>query len=266
MRWVREHLVLLLGIAVLVYTFIPIFVVVLMSFNDPASRLVYKFDEFTLHNWLNPCEDPSMCEALVRSVEIGFLATLVSTVLGTLAAFALVRHDFAGRSSMNLLVFLPMATPEIVLGSSLLALFVASGFAGQLGFGTILIAHIMFCLSFVIVTVRARLAGMDDNLEQAAMDLYATPQQTFWRITFPLVFPGILGAALLSFSLSFDDFIVTNLNAGTTTTFPMYVWGVAQRGVPMQVNVIGTLMFVISIAIVLGGELRSRRRRAALSA
>ncbi len=264
MSWVRERIVLLLGIAVLVYTFIPIFVVVLMSFNDPASRLVYRFDRFTLQNWLNPCEDPSMCEALVRSVEIGFLATFASTLLGTLAAFALVRHQFVGRSSMNLLIFLPMATPEIVMGSSLLALFVAAGFAGQLGFWTILIAHIMFCLSFVVVTVRARLAGMDDKLEQAAMDLYATPQQTFWRVTFPLVFPGILGAALLSFSLSFDDFIVTNLNAGTTTTFPMYVWGVAQRGVPMQVNVIGTLMFVISIAIVLGGEWRSRRRQAAL--
>lgn len=265
MNWIRERIVLLLGIAVLVYTFVPIFVVVLMSFNDPASRLVYRFDGFTLHNWLNPCEDPSMCEALVRSVEIGLLATVASTILGTLAAFALVRHDFVGRSSMNLLIFLPMATPEIVMGSSLLALFVAAGFAGQLGFWTILIAHIMFCLSFVVVTVRARLAGMSDTLEQAAMDLYATPQQTFWKVTFPLVFPGILGAALLSFSLSFDDFIVTNLNAGTTTTFPMYVWGVAQRGVPMQVNVIGTVMFVISIAIVLGGEVRARRRQAALA-
>ena len=122
----------------------------------------------------------------------------------------------------------------------------------------------MFCISFVVVTVRARLAGMNDTLEQAAMDLYATPSQTFWRVTFPLVFPGILGAALLRFSLSFDDFIVTNLNAGNTTTFPMYVWGVAQRGVPMQVNVVGTLMFVISIVIVVGGEANNRRRTSAL--
>jgi spermidine/putrescine transport system permease protein len=261
MRWLREHLVLILGLLVLAYTFIPIAVVVLMSFNDPASRVVYRFDAFTLDNWLNPCADPSMCEAVVRSIEIGLLATLVSTILGTLAAFALVRHEFAGRSTTNLVIFLPMAVPEIVLGSSLLALFVAAGYGGQLGFMTILVAHIMFCLSFVVVTVRARLAGMSDNLEQAAMDLYATPSQTFWRVTFPLVFPGILGAALLSFSLSFDDFIITNLNAGTTTTFPMYVWGVAQRGVPMQVNVIGTLMFAISIVIVLGAELRARRQR-----
>lgn len=265
MRWIRERLVLLLGLVVLVYTFIPIFVVVLMSFNDPKSRNVYRFDGFTLDNWTNFCGAEGMCDSLLRSIEIGLLATLAATILGTLMAFALVRHDFVGRSGANLLIFLPMAAPEIVLGSSLLALFVASGFAGQLGFWTILIAHIMFCLSFVVVTVRARLAGMDDTLEQAAADLYATPSQTFWRITFPLVFPGILGAALLSFSLSFDDFIITNLNAGTTTTFPMYVWGANQRGVPMQVNAVGTLMFVISVAIVVVGELNNRRRRAALT-
>ncbi len=265
MTWLRRNLVIVLGVLVLVYTFVPIFVVVLMSFNAPRSRNVYSFDAFTLDNWLNPCLDKSMCDAVVRSVEIGLLSTLAATILGTLAAFALVRHRFAGRSATNVLIFLPMAAPEIVMGSSLLALFVSAGFAGQLGFWTILIAHIMFCLSFVVVTVRARLAGMDDNLEQAAQDLYATPAQTFWRVTFPLVFPGILGAALLSFSLSFDDFIITNLNAGTTTTFPMYVWGVAQRGVPMQVNVIGTVMFVISIAIVLGAEARNRRQRRALA-
>jgi spermidine/putrescine transport system permease protein len=265
MTWLRKHLVLILGLLVLVYTFIPIFVVVLMSFNDPNSRLIYSFDGFTLHNWLNPCEEPDMCSALKSSIQIGLLATLFSTIIGTLAAFALVRHEFHGRSAANLLIFLPMAAPEIVLGSSLLALFVASGFAGQLGFWTILIAHIMFCMSFVIVTVRSRLAGMTNTLEQAAMDLYATPRQTFWKVTFPLVLPGILGAALLSFSLSFDDFIVTNLNAGQTTTFPMYVWGAAQRGVPMQVNVVGTVMFVVSILIVVGSEVTSRRRARALT-
>jgi spermidine/putrescine transport system permease protein len=264
-RWLRAHLVLILGIVVLVYTFIPIAVVVLMSFNQPKSRLVYRFDKFTLANWMHPCSDPSMCQAVGRSIEIGLLATVVATVLGSMMAFALVRHDFAGRSTMNLIIFLPMASPEIVMGSSLLALFVASGFGGQLGFWTILIAHIMFCISFVVVTVRARLAGLDDTLEQAAMDLYANPRQTFWRVTFPLAFPGILGAALLSFSLSFDDFIITNLNAGTTVTFPMYVWGVAQRGVPMQVNVVGTVMFLISVLIVVGGELRNRARRRALA-
>ncbi len=264
-RWIGQHLVLFGGLLVLVYMFVPIFVVVLMSFNDPDSRLVYRFDGFTLQNWLNPCADAAMCSAVSRSIQIGLLATLIATVLGTMMAFALVRHRFHGRSVANLAIFLPMASPEIVLGSSLLALFVAAGFAGQLGFWTILIAHIMFCLSFVVITVRARLAGLDTNLEQAAMDLYANERQTFLRVTFPLVFPGILGAALLAFSLSFDDFIITNLNAGNTTTFPMYVWGVAQRGVPMQVNVVGTVMFVISVAIVLGVELNRRRQEKALA-
>ncbi len=211
------------------------------------------------------CEDPAMCDALWLSIRVGLLATLVATILGTLAAFALVRYAFAGRSSANLLIFLPMAAPEIVLGSSLLTLFVQGGFAGQLGFWTIFIAHVMFCLSFVVVTVRSRLAGMDDVLEQAAADLYATPSQTFMRVTFPLVLPGILGAALLSFSLSFDDFIITNLNSGSETTFPMYVWGVSRVGVPMQVNVVGTLMFVVSVFIVVAVEVNNRRRQKALA-
>ncbi len=263
-RWIGDHLVLALGALVLVYLLVPIAIVALMSFNDASeSRNVYKFQGFTTSNWTNPCAPDGMCDAVVNSIQIGLLATLGATVLGTLAAFALVRHRFRGRSAANLIIFLPMASPEIVMGSSLLALFVAAGFGGQLGFWTILIAHVMFCLSFVVVTVKARLSGLDDNLEQAAMDLYATEAQTFWRVTFPLVFPGILSAALLSFSLSFDDFIITNLNAGQTVTFPMFVWGAAQRGVPMQVNVVGTAMFVIALALVLIGGLGQRRRAAA---
>jgi spermidine/putrescine transport system permease protein len=148
------------------------------------------------------------------------------------------------------------------MGSSLLALFTSVGLSGSLGFWSILVAHIMFCLSFVVVTVKARLAGLDSAMEQAAMDLYANEWQTFWRITFPLVFPGIMAAALLSFSLSFDDFIVTNFNHGNTVTFPMYVWGAAQRGIPPQVNVVGTVMFILALALVLGGSLLQRRRPA----
>ncbi len=268
MRWLRGRIVLILGILVLIYTFIPIFVVVLMSFNKPPGEQskIYKFNQFTFDNWLHPCSAEGMCSGLSVSIRIGLLATLGATVLGTLAAFALVRHDFVGRSTTNILIFLPMAAPEIVMGSSLLALFVAAGFAGQLGFWTILIAHIMFCLSFVVVTVRSRLAGMSDTLEQAAADLYATPAQTFWRVTFPLVLPGIAAAAMLSFSLSFDDFIITNLNAGNTTTFPMYVWGVQRKSIPMQVNVVGTVMLLVSVLIVVGGEMRNRARRRALAA
>ena len=261
-RWVSDHVVMFVALLVLVYMFLPIFFVVLMSFNDPTSRLNYEFQAFTLDNWTDPCSEAGMCASVVKSLQIGFLATVFATLLGTLVAFALVRHRFRGRAATSLLIFLPMATPEVVMGSSLLALFTSAGVAGSLGFWSILVAHIMFCLSFVVVTVRARLAGLDDNLEQAAMDLYATPTQTFWRVTFPLVFPGILAAALLSFSLSFDDFIVTNFNHGNTITFPMFVWGSAQRGIPPQVNVIGTVMFLVALLLVLGGGVLQRRRPA----
>jgi spermidine/putrescine transport system permease protein len=259
-RWVSDHVVMAVAVVVLLYMFLPIFFVVLMSFNDPASKLSYSFDGFTLANWTSPCEPSGMCSAVVTSVQIGFLATVGATLLGTLVAFALVRHRFRGRTAVSLLIFLPMATPEVVMGSSLLALFTSAGLSGTLGFWSILVAHIMFCLSFVVVTVKARLAGLDSSMEQAAMDLYANEWQTFWRVTFPLVFPGILAAALLSFSLSFDDFIVTNFNHGNTITFPMFVWGAAQRGIPPQVNVVGTAMFAIALLFVLGGSLVQRRR------
>ncbi|SDY71995.1 spermidine/putrescine transport system permease protein [Micromonospora pattaloongensis] len=261
-RWIAERWVLALALLVLGYLFLPIAVVAALSFNRPSNRLSYDFNEFTLDNWRNPCGPGDMCSSLLLSVQIGLLATLVATLLGTLMAFAMVRHRFRGRAATNLLIFLPMATPEVVMGSSLLALFVAAGM--PLGFWTVVIAHVMFCVSFVVVTVKARLAGLDARLEEAAMDLYASEWQTFRRVTFPLVFPGILAAALLSFSLSFDDFIITNFNAGSSTvTFPMYVWGAAQRGIPPQVNVIGTAMFVIALLLVLGGSVRRRRGVAA---
>ncbi|MBA2508752.1 MAG: ABC transporter permease [Nocardioidaceae bacterium] len=259
-RWISGHLVLTAGLAVLTYMFVPIIIVVLMSFNKPPSRALYTFGEPTLANWLKPCEPEGLCSSLITSVQIGLLATVAATALGTLMAFGLVRHRFRGRPVANVVIFLPMASPEVVLGASLLALFVAVGFGGVLGFWTILVAHIMFCLSFVVVTVRARLQGMDSRLEQAAMDLYATESQAFWKVTFPLVFPGILSAALLAFALSFDAVIITNFNSGQTTTFPMYVWGAAQRDIPMQINVVGTAMFALAVAAVLGGEMLRRRR------
>lgn len=259
-RWISEHLLLMLGLLVLLYMFVPVFVIILMSFNAPRSRNSYSFDGFTLDNWRNICAPFDLCSSLSTSLQIGVLATLGATLLGTLMAFAMVRHRFRGRSAANLFVFLPMATPEIVMGSSLLALFVNAGAAGVLGFWTILIAHILFCLSFVVVTVKSRLAGMDPRLEEAAADLYANEWQTFRKITLPQVMPGILAAALLAFSLSFDDFIITNFNSGSTVTFPMYVWGSAQRGIPPQVNVVGTAMFAIALLLVVAGDLRRRRR------
>ncbi|MFV2101783.1 ABC transporter permease [Micromonospora sp. LOL_024] len=260
-RWFARHWVMGVALLVLGYLFLPIAVVAALSFNRPSSRLSYDFNEFTLDNWRNPCATSDMCDAVLRSVQIGFLATVAATVLGTLMAFALVRHRFRGRSGLNVLIFLPMATPELVMGTSLLALFVSGGV--PLGFWTIVVAHVMFCVSFVVVTVKARLSGMDRRLEEAALDLYASEWQTFRRITLPLVLPGIVAAALLAFSLSFDDFIITNFNSGTTVTFPMYVWGAAQRGIPAQVNVIGTAMFGIALLLVLASSIGGRRARQA---
>ena len=174
-------------------------------------------------------------------------------------SFALIRHKYKGRGTTSLFVFLPLATPEVILGASLLALFL--NIFIPLGFWTILLAQITFTISFVVVVVNARLAGMDPRLEQAAMDLYATPFQTFRLVTLPIALPGILAAALLSFSLSFDDFIVTSFNSGRIVTFPIYIWGAAQRGIPPQVNVIASLMFLGSLALVLVASLISKSRK-----
>jgi spermidine/putrescine transport system permease protein len=259
LTWVREHIILLVAGLAFLYMMLPNAVVILFSFNQPSGRFNYTWQHFTLNAWLHPCGAPGMCEALGLSLKIGLLATLLSTALGTLAAFALARHRFRGRSATNLLIFLPMATPEVVMGSSLLTLFVSLRF--PLGAGAILIAHVMFDISFVIVTVKARIAGLDPRLEQAAMDLYANERQTFLRVTMPLVAPGIAAAALLAFALSFDDYIITNFNASASSvTFPMYVYGAASRGTPVQINVIGTVMFALALLAVGFGQLAARRR------
>jgi len=259
-RWVRDHLVTFFGIAALVYLFVPIAVVVVFSFNAPEGSFNYTWNRFSLDAWANPCSVEGMCASLALSIKIAVLSTLAAVVLGTLAAFALVRHEFRGKALANVAIFVPMATPEVVAGSSLLVLFVGMGF--PLGQTTIFIAHTVFCMSFVVVTVKARLVGLDPRLEQAAQDLYADRWQTFWRITFPLVLPGIVGAALLSFSLSFDDFIITNFNSGSEVTFPMYVWGAAKKALPPQINVIGTAMLLIALAVTITGRLLADRRAA----
>ena len=255
----RENLVWVAAVLALVYLLLPNLVVVLFSFNKPNGRFNYTWQRFSLDAWRDPCGAPGMCESLSLSLKIGLAATLVSTLFGTMIAFALARYRFRGRTGSNLLIFLPMATPEVVMGSSLLTLFVSTGI--PLGRTTILIAHIMFCLSYVVVTVKARLAGLDPRLEQAAADLYANELQTFRRITLPLAAPGIAAGALLAFSLSFDDYIITNFNASNASiTFPMYVWGAAARGTPVQINVIGTAMFLLAVVAVAIGQLAGRTR------
>jgi spermidine/putrescine transport system permease protein len=258
-RWLREHIVPIMAGLALCYMLLPNVVVVLFSFNDPVGRYNYTWQRFSLDAWLDPCAAPGMCESLGLSLRIGLLATVLSTVLGTLAAFAMARHRYRGRATTNVLVFLPMATPEVVMGSSLLTLFVS--LQVPLGATTILIAHIMFSISFVIVTVKARIAGLDPRLEQAAGDLYANERQTFFKVTFPLVAPGIVAAAMLAFALSFDDYIITNFTASASSvTFPMYDRGAAPRGTPVQINVIGTVMFVLALSLVGIAQVVQRRR------
>lgn len=245
------------AVLAIIYILLPIFYTVAFSFNDADKRNIV-WRGFTLKAWLNPCEPIGICSALGNSFKIGFTATFFATVLGTMIAFALGRYDFKGRATTNLLIFLPMATPEVVLGASLLSMFI--NIRVNAGLVPVIIAHIMFCISFVVVTVKARVASLDPKLEEAARDLYANEWETFRRVTFPLVAPGIAAAALLSFSLSFDDFIITNFNSGTVNTFPEYVWTASLRGVPPQANVIGTLMFIVALSAVFAGQVISKRR------
>ncbi|HMT31328.1 MAG TPA: ABC transporter permease [Dermatophilaceae bacterium] len=260
---------MIIAIAVLLYLFLPVAYTFAFSFNNyRKSNIAWNPEGSpTLKHWQDPCGVEGICESLGTSIRVGFLATLVATILGTMLAFALVRHKFKGRGAGNMLVFIPMATPEIVLGASLLTIFV-QGFSKvglSLGFWTIVLAHIMFCLSFVVVTVKARLQSLDPRLEEAAEDLYADPRSTFWRVTFPLVLPGIVSAALLSFSLSFDDFIITNFISGNEATFPKFVYVSYLRGIPAQANVIGFSMFVIAVLLVVVGQVIGSKRRSPAS-
>ena len=256
--FVRRHTLTFIGILALAYLMLPILIVIVFSFNDPAGRFNYTWEGFTTAHWTNPFGPPFLGDAVWTSIKVALLATLVSVILGTLIALALVRYHFRGRGATNLLIFVPLTAPEIVLGASLLALFLNLGTA--LGFATIVLAHIMFCISFVVVTVRARLVGFDRHVEEAAADLGANEYVTFFRITLPLIAPGILAGALLAFSLSIDDFVITSFNSGTTETFPLYVWSQAQRGVPAEVNVIGTMIFGVAVVLMLVNILVQWRR------
>lgn len=259
-RWLGRYALCVYTAAAIVYLMLPITVMIVFSFNDPVGKSNFTWVGFTLDAWLNPFGALGLQDAVFLSLRIAFLSTFVATILGTLIGLALTRYTFRGRSATNLFTFLPMATPEIVLGASLLTMFVSIGQPrNEL---TILIAHIMFNISFVVVTVRARMAGFPRHLEEAAMDLGATEWVTFWKVTFPLIFPGIMAAALLAFSLSIDDFVITNFTAGQTVTFPMYIWGSYRVGVPVQVNVIGTIIFATAVGAVILSTVLQRRERA----
>ncbi len=252
--FVKRHILTVYSLLFFAYLLLPIAVVVVFSFNNPPGKFNYTWHSFTWDNWRYWNGVPGIQSAVVLSLEIALIASLVATALGTLIALALVRYSFRGRASTNILIFLPLSTPEIVLGASLLTLFLHVSWV-TFGFQTILIAHIMFCISFAVVTVKARLVGFDRHLEEAAMDLGANEWTTFQKVTLPLIAPAILAALLLCFAISIDDFVVTYFNSGSSVTFPLFVWGAARVGAPPQVNVIGTAIFMVALTAMLANVL-----------
>jgi spermidine/putrescine transport system permease protein len=265
LSFIGRHVLTVYSLLFFLYLLLPIGVVVAFSFNNPVGRFNYVWQGFTWNNWRYWDGVPGVRGALELSLEIALIASLVATILGTLIALALVRYGFRGRGVTNVLIFLPLSTPEIVLGASLLTLFLNLSFV-TFGFWTILIAHIMFCISFAVVTVKARLIGFDRHLEEAAMDLGANEWVTFRKVTLPLIAPAILAALLLCFAISIDDFVVTYFNSGSATTFPLFVWGAARIGVPAQVNVIGSAIFAIAVTAMLVNVLIQMRRAQAAAA
>ena len=244
------------------YLMLPIAIVIVFSFNNPTGRFNYVWQGFTLDNWRYWDGVPGIRSALVLSLEVALIASVIATALGTMIALALVRYRFHGRGTTNILIFLPLSTPEIVLGASLLTLFLNLSFV-TFGFYTILVAHVMFCISFAVITVKARLVGFDRHLEEAAMDLGANEWATFRKVTLPLIAPAIIASLLLCFAISIDDFVVTYFNAGTEVTFPLFVWGAARVGAPAQVNVIGTAIFMVALILMLANVLIQWRREEA---
>jgi spermidine/putrescine transport system permease protein len=242
----------------LLFLFSPIGVMIAFSFNDPAGRQNITWQGFTLRNYVDLWGRSTITTPMLVSLAVATTSTVVATTFGTMIGLALTRFAFRGRWIMNLLIFIPMTAPEIILGASLLTLWVSLDV--ERGFLTILAAHIMFNISFVVVTVRARLAGMNQSLEEAGMDLYADGRTTFWKVTFPIIFPGILSAALLAFALSIDDYVITLFSAGHTLTFPLWVFGVSRLGIPPEVNVLGTLIFLTAFAFI-GVQLWGQRRQ-----
>jgi spermidine/putrescine transport system permease protein len=248
--------------AVFLYLLIPISVMVLYSFNQSHSalpQLTFKWQGATTQWYREWNGIPGLGEAFFLSIKLALLSTLVSAVLGTLLALALVRYRFRGKRVSEQVLFTNIAAPEIVLGASLLGFFITLNV--DRGFSTLLIAHVMFCVAYVTITVRSRLSGFDPMLEQAAQDLGATPWVSFWKVTLPLIFPGILAGALLAFVLSIDDFVTSNFVSGKTITFPLWVYGAVKVGIPPQVFVLGTSIFLAGLVIAILNLIFQGRKR-----
>lgn len=249
MAWLRRNAVVIVGGAAIAYLLIPIALIAVFSFNDPEGKFNYTWQQFSLDAWTDAFDEPALNDALITSLQLAAASTIGATILGTMIALALVRHEFFGRRAANLLIVIPMATPEVVIGAALLSLFVT--YSVDLGFTTLLIAHVMFSISFVVIVVRSRLIGFDRRLEEAARDLGAPAWTTFRTVTLPLISPGIIGGALLAFALSIDDFVISNFNAGQTETFPLFIFGASQRGIPVQVYTLATILFAVTVLAML---------------
>ena len=243
---------------VLLYLFLPIFVIILFSFNNPAGKFNYTWQGFTLDNWLNPFKYPPLTDALKLSLNVAAVSTAVAVVLGTLVAIALVRQRWRGQSAVDTFLILPLTAPEVVMGAALLTLFL--DFSWPAGYTTILLSHIAFEVSFIAMTVRARVRGFDWTLEDASLDLGAGPARTFFKVTLPLIVPGIIAAAMLSFALSLDDFIITYFVSGSTVTYPLYVNAAVKAAVPPQINVLATAILLVSLALLAVGTLWRRKK------
>jgi spermidine/putrescine transport system permease protein len=243
--WLRRNGIVIYAALAIAYLLLPIALIAVFSFNDPEGKFNYTWNGFTTDYWTGAFDIPALNDAMLTSLQLAAVTTVIATILGTLIALALVRHQFFGRRAANLLIVIPMTTPEVVIGAALLSLFVS--FTVALGFTTLVIAHVMFAISFVVIVVRSRLIGFDRSLEEAARDLGAPPLTTFRTVTLPLLAPGILGASLLAFALSIDDFVISDFNAGQTETFPLFIFGAAQRGIPVQVYTMATLLFAVTV-------------------
>ncbi|HWJ98680.1 MAG TPA: ABC transporter permease [Acidimicrobiales bacterium] len=255
-RPLRSRWLAIWSALVYIWLFAPIVVVVAFSFNHPAGKFNTSWNEFTFDNWLHPFAKQDYTKALIVSLKVAAVSCVIATVLGGLMALAISRYEFRGKGFVNIVLVLPLTTPEIVMGSSLFTLFFARDL--DFGFTTVVIAHILFCVSFVALTIQARVRGFDWSLEDAALDLGSTPLRTFWTITFPLILPGIGAAFLLSFALSIDDYIITSFVAGDhTTTFPMRIFNANKTEIPPQVNVIATAILVVTGTLMALGARRA---------
>ena len=257
-RWTRLILPTYTWLMI-VYFSLPILVMIVFGFNDTQGKLNLRWQGFTLTWYRDLFAIPALSTALRNSLVIAVISTAITVVIGTMMGIALGRYRFRGKGLYDLVIFSAISAPELVLGASLLSLFITLQFAR--GFVTIVIAHVAFSLAFVAVTVRARVLGLDPALEEAAQDLGADPWTTFRKITLPLLAPGIVAGALLAFALSIDDYVVTSFINGQVETFPLWVFGATRIGVPPQVNVMGTLIFLGGVAIAVSNALLARRQR-----